>query len=152
MARRSPPLPGQSAEASYAPNSGGNTDTVRPEPKGSGRFCRSGEELGYEKRQKEISLVQLAFLHGTYSFRYAASNKRWEDEKLNQNLGYLGRFIGLFFGVFGIPCVLMMYLIMDRMAEPWYTVWNCIILTYAYFAGVFITWRLHRYLHRESPE
>ena len=99
-----------------------------------------------------LSFLGLAFLHGTYSFRYAASNKRWEDEKLNQNLGYLGRFIGLFFGVFGIPCVLMMYLIMDRMAEPWYTVWNCIILAYAYFAGVFITWRLHRYLHRESPE
>lgn len=96
-----------------------------------------------------LSFLGLSFLHGRYSFKYTASKTKFEDENLNRYLGYLARFLGLFFGVFGIPVLLMEYLIMDRMPEPWYTVWNCVILAYAYFAGVFITWRLYRYLNRD---
>ena len=96
-----------------------------------------------------LSFFGLIFIHGKYSFKYAASKTKFEDKNLNRWLGYLARFAGLFFGVFAIPTVLMLCLIMDKMPEPWYTIWNCIILAYAYFAGVFITWRLYRYLDRK---
>lgn len=96
-----------------------------------------------------LSFFGLMFLHGSYSSKYMASKTKFDNQELNKNLGYLVRLVGLFIGAFGVPRLLMLYLIMDRMPEPWYTVWNCIILAYAYFAGVFITWRLYRYLNRD---
>ena len=96
-----------------------------------------------------LSFFGLMFIHGKHSFQYAASKTKYEDENLNRWLGYLARFVGLSFGVFAIPTLLMLYLIMERMSEPWYTIWNCIILAYAYFSGVFITWRLYLYLNRK---
>ena len=94
-----------------------------------------------------LSFLALVFLHGTYALSYATSRRRRENAEQNRYLGYLGRFFGLLIGVFAIPCELMMHLIMNRMPEPWYTVWNCVVLAYAYFSGVFITRHLYHYLY-----
>ncbi len=83
----------------------------------------------------------LAWLNPEHHVKNPTRMTTCSDEEVNRRLGYHARFIERFFGVFFIPCLLMPYLIMDRMPEPWHTVWNCIILAYAYFAGVFITWR-----------
>lgn len=82
-------------------------------------------------------------------FGLAWLNRKYGRQSFDRELGYTAQLAGMFIGVFAIPTVLMEYLIMDRMPEPWYTVWNAIILAYAYFAGVFITWRLYCYLDRE---
>ena len=97
-----------------------------------------------------LSFIGLAWVQYEYNLeKNKTSMTKWSDEKVNRYLGYLVRFIGLSLGVFAIPCLLMLFLIRDRTPEPWYTVWNCIILAYTYFAGVFITWRLYRYLNRD---
>ena len=96
-----------------------------------------------------LSFLGLMFLNGKHSIQCMAGKPKYTGKEFDRHCGYTVRLIGLFIGVFGIPTLLMEYLIMDRMPEPWYTVWNCIVLVYAYFAGVFITWRLYRYLNRE---
>ena len=94
-----------------------------------------------------LSFFGLAWLQDKHDAENTAGMTTWSDRHSNRHMGYLGRFAGLFFGVFGIPVVWMLH-VMNRLPEPWATVWNCLILAYAYFAGVFITWRLYRYLER----
>lgn len=96
-----------------------------------------------------LSFFGLSWLNSEHRQENRTRMTKWSDEEVNRHMGYLGRFLGLFFGVFAVPVLLMLHFIMDRMPEPWYTVWNCIILAYTYFAGVFITWRLYRYLNRD---
>ena len=97
-----------------------------------------------------LSFLGLAWLSGKQSFQYAVNEEKWEDSHLNRHMGYTGRLLGMLLAGFVISCLLMLCCTMDRMPEPWYTVWNCIILAYAYFSGVFITWRLYRYLSQSG--
>jgi len=77
----------------------------------------------------------------------AAFSVRQEDEAAALGMGYVARLVGLMLGVVIVPGVLMCC-IMDRMAEPCATIWNCFILLYAYFSGVFITDHLYNYCYR----
>lgn len=83
---------------------------------------------------------------GNPMFR-AAFSVRPEDEDAELQMGCMARLVGLMLGAVIIPGVLMCCA-MDRMPEPYATVWNCFILLYVYFAGVFITDYLYNYCHR----
>lgn len=88
-----------------------------------------------------LSILGLIYLQFMYSSHYMTTPGRWEDQNLNRWLGYTARLFGLFIGVFFVPVVLMGYLLPDSWPAK-----TCAELVYTYFAFVFVTWRLYRYL------
>lgn len=83
---------------------------------------------------------------GGLAFRYTVTTGM-DDAYAALKMGYTARLMGYMIGVVMLPGVLMCQA-MDRMPEPWATVWNCFILLYVYLAGVFLTDHLYNYCYR----